>query len=181
MYKYSLDNAKETKNILEEDIKNFFENLPTLNICINHKDFIIKWLLTNEGYFDDFDNIIKLINLTTTYITVKNNNSIKNLLYFKNGTTIKNKTLSEIADRNIERLKKVKEDLDSLTIHSCRTKNLINEIDNFILSTDNYIPHNKSISKCNVEGIRKYLKKLKVKDTSIVEYITYFQNLNTTS
>lgn len=181
MIKYTTDNAIKAfkEPIFKDNINDLFNSFPTQNIYVDHKDFITEWLFANDYNFTNFNQIIELINLTTNYIKTKNNNSIKNIVYVNNGTTNKNKTLSELAARNIKRLKIVKEDLESLTIHGGKTKNLINEINDFISNTSSYIPTNKCISKCNVENIRGYLKKHAVNNTSIDEYIKYLQNLKT--
>src|SRR5574344_2053614 len=173
-YKYSIDNVRvikpQFKDILEEYIKNY----PASGFMFNHSEFLKEWILNNELNFDDFEEIIKLIELTKKYFYTKNENNIMDGFFANNGTLDKNKTLSEITDRNIDRMNKIKKDLQNLTINAPKTKLLLEIIDDFISKPTNYIPKkDKRIN--NVEEIRQYLSAKKIEIEQISTYIKYFQ------
>lgn len=176
MYKYTLKNAKIAikKSIFSEEINNLFESFPKLNIFLLHKNFIIEWVLSNEVFFEKFEEIEELISLTANYIKTKQNNTLFDVFFSNGGTHIEHKTLSEITNRNINRLKKVREDLLSLTINGNKTKDFINMIDDFISTPTSYIPE-KVYYSCNVEPIRKYLRTKKIGTEQIDIYINYLQ------
>ena len=72
-YKYNLTDVKKIKekSIFEDEINNLFESFPKLNIFLLHRDFITKWLLCNDVYFEDFNEIEELISLTANYLKAK--------------------------------------------------------------------------------------------------------------
>jgi hypothetical protein len=176
-YKYNLTDVRKIKekSIFEDEINNLFESFPKLNIFLLHRDFITKWLLCNDVYFEDFNEIEELISLTANYLNAKQNNNVFDVFFRDRGTQIKHKTLQEITNRNISRLEKVKEDLLSLTINGNKTNALINMIDDFISFPNNYIPEKRYYS-CNVEPIRKHLNSRKIEIEEINIYINYFQS-----
>lgn len=173
-------------NITSEDIKQLFNkisfenelkeyiNYSNLSILIVHSDFLKEWILNNETNFDNFDEIINLIKLTKKYFYTKNENNIMDV-FFKSATLDKNKTLSEITLRNIDRMEKIKEDLENLTLHGTKTKLLLEIINDFISTPANYIPRKNKKKNNNVEEIRKYLSNKKIEIEQINTYIKYFQ------
>lgn len=162
------------KMSFKDDLEEYIKNYPLSGFMFNHSEFLKEWILINESNFDDFNEIINLIKLTENYFNTKNENNIIDV-FFKSATLDKNKTLSEITLRNIDRMEKIKEDLENLTLHGTKTKLLLEIINDFISTPTNYIPRKKKKKINNVEEIRKYLNTKKINIEEINTYIKYFQ------
>lgn len=175
-FKNTAENIREAfnKKIFKDELENYIRNYPVSGFMFYHGDFLKEWITNNDSSFDTFKEIIQLINLTENHFNTKNQNNILNIFFYKKGTLDKNKTLSEITDRNIDRVNKIIKDLENLTIHGEKTKDFLTMMNDFILNPTKYIP-TKTIINNDVEQIRQYLKSKNIITEEINNYVEYFQ------
>jgi len=158
-----------------KEILETFDNLDIGSLLYLHADFIKEWVSQNEIYFcldDDRDILTNILNETVFYLKRKNNNAFKKP--FKNNKLPRH--INQIIDRCKNNLSSVKKDLEALTTHGQKTKELLSIIDEFQNNPDIFISRLQKDSE-SIEKLRACLRKNKLPNENISEYINYFQNI----